>query len=398
MKPAGRHPVNKLTALKVQRERSPGRYCDGNGLYLIVDPSGAKRWVLRTIVQGKRCDIGLGGTSTVTLSEARERAVALRKTAKEGGDPIADRRVQARVIPTFAEAARSIHTELTQGWKNDKHKQQWINTLTTYAFPLLGDMKVDEIETSHVLQVLSPIWLEKKETASRVRQRIHTILDWAKAAGHRQGDNPVDGVNRGLPRQTAAKNHFAALPYTEVSSFITALHSTDSNEITRLAFEFLILTATRTSETLFASVNEVDFENRCWIIPAERMKAKQIHRVPLSDRCIQILHRARAINSEGDYFFPGRSGQLPLSNMTFTLILRRMEVDATAHGFRSAFRDWAAEETNYTNEVAEMALAHTIKDKTEAAYRRGDLFERRRLLMQDWANYACPLVNQPHSA
>ena len=389
MKAKGKHPEKALTAVQVRSITKPRRYADGNGLYLTVDPSGAKRWMLRTIVQGKRRDIGLGGLSLVTLAEAREKALAYRKIAREGGDPLAEKKAaKATTAPTFAEAAEQVHASNAPSWRNEKHAAQWINTLRTYVNPVIGDRRVDEIDTPDILRVLSPIWLTKPETARRVRQRIGTVLDWAKAAGFRIGENPVVGVAKGLPKQGDKDSHHTALPYAEVPSFVAKLRaSTEQGEIARLAFEFLILTAARTGEVIGAEWSEIDDGETLWTIPAKRMKAGREHRVPLSIRAIEILARAKELASGSDYLFPGQSGTKPLSNMVFLMALRRMKLEITAHGFRSAFRDWAAEQTNFPNEVAEGALAHTVKNKVEAAYRRGDLLAKRREMMQAWAAF-----------
>lgn len=388
MKGRGKHPEKALTAMQVRNLNKPGRYADGNGLYLVVDPSGAKRWLLRVIVQGKRRDIGLGGTSLVSLSEAREKALSYRKLARDGGDPLAEKRKEKREIPTFIKAAEQVHAEHKASWKNKKHGDQWINTLKDYVFPQLGETRVDQIHTPDVLKALGPIWLTKPETARRVRQRIKAVLDWAKAAGFRSGENPVVGVEKGLPKQNGRDSHHEAMPYGQVPAFIKDLRASDAGEITRLAFEFLILTASRTSEVLQARWNEIDLDQALWTVPAERMKAGRIHRVPLSDRCLAILKRARELGADSSYVFPGRSADKPLSNMVFLMMLRRMKLDVTAHGFRSSFRDWAAEATHFPREVAEMALAHTIENKVEAAYRRGDLMEKRREMMTAWAEFA----------
>jgi integrase len=281
-----------------------------------------------------------------------------------------------------------VHGEHKSAWKNDKHSAQWINTLSEYALPIIGDRRVDQIETADVLRVLSPIWLLKPETARRVKQRIRTTLDWAKAAGFRLGENPVDGVSKGLPRQSRLKQHHAALSYAEIPFFIQAIRTRAVSEGVKIAFELLILTATRTSEVLKAKWSEIDLENGVWTVPATRMKAGREHRIPLSPRCFEIFIRAQELAAGSDYVFPGRSGRAPMSNMVFLMVLRRMNLQVTAHGFRSAFRDWAAERTSFPREVCEMALAHTIKDKAEAAYRRGDMLERRRDLMCAWADYA----------
>ncbi len=253
---------------------------------------------------------------------------------------------------------------------------------------MFGERPVDQIDTPEVLNALSIIWLEKPETARRVRQRIGTVLDWAKAAGHRSGDNPIIGIAKGLPKQPKKQSHHAALPYTEVSTFITDLQQTDANHSTRLAFEFLILTATRTSEVILAEWSEIDFEKKTWTIPGSRMKAGRKYRIPLTPRCIEILIRAQELSDGGLFVFPNQSGKKPLSTMVFLMMIRRMGKEITAHGFRSSFRDWAAEKTNFSREVCEMALAHSVSDKTEAAYLRGDLFDKRRGLMDTWTAYA----------
>ncbi|WP_236952760.1 tyrosine-type recombinase/integrase [Methylobacterium phyllosphaerae] len=374
--------------MQVRALKAPGRYADGHGLYLIVDPSGAKRWLLRIVVQGRRRDIGLGGAGLVSLAEAREKALTYRKTARDGGDPMAERKKARATIPTFAEAAELVHAEHEATWRNSKHAAQWITTLHTYANPHFGTKRIDQIETPDVLRALSPIWLTKGETARRVRQRIGTVLDWAKAAGHRSGDNPVGGVAKGLPKQSERAEHHAALPYADVPAFVARLRGiSGQGEIGRLAFEFLILTAARTGEVLGARWAEIDEARALWIVPAARMKAGREHRVPLSGRACDVLARARALGSGTALVFPGRRSDQPLSNMVFLMALRRMGSSITAHGFRSSFRDWAAEATSLPREVAEMALAHTVENRVEAAYRRGDLLEKRRDLMEEWARF-----------
>lgn len=389
MKRTGKHPEKALSAVAVRNLIEPGRYPDGNALYLVVEKTGAKRWILRTLVQGKRCDIGLGGLSLVSLSEAREKAVEYRKVARAGGDPLAEKRRAKEAALTFADAAERVHHEHKASWKNAKHGQQWINTLRQYANPLIGDLPVGGIDTPDIMKVLSPIWLAKPETARRVRQRLGTVFDWAKASGYRNGDNPIDGVSKGLPKHTDKDVHHAALPYAEVPAFVLRLRTEGDTDIARLAFEFLILTAARTGEVLGAQTSEIDFGEKLWTVPASRMKAKVEHRVPLGERSLGILRRAFELGGGTGLVFPGRSGTMPMSNMVFLMTLRRMDVRATAHGFRSSFRDWAAEATNFPREVAEMALAHTIESKVEAAYRRGDLLEPRRKLMDQWGAYVC---------
>lgn len=389
----GRHPEKALTAVRVRHATMPGRYADGNGLYLLVTPSGSKQWVLRTVVKGKRCDVGLGGLSLTSLSEAREEAARLRKVARTGGDPLAERR-RARVsVPTFEQAAREVHTAHAAAFRNEKHKAQWLASLAADVFPVFGNRRVDQIESADVLRALSAIWLTKPETARRVRQRIKVVLDWAKASGFRSGDNPVDGVTKVLPKQRSTEAHHAALPYGQLPAFLHALRSAKAGASVKLAFELLILTAARTSEVLRASWNEFDLDGKTWTIPATRIKAGREHRVPLSPRCIEILERVQTLSNGGQYVFPGRTANRPLSNMAFLMVLRRMNRgDLTAHGFRSSFRDWTAEKTNVPRAVAEAALAHVVKNKTEAAYHRTDLFERRRELMQAWSAF----VTEPH--
>lgn len=383
------HPTKALTATRVRSLSEAGRYTDGNGLYLVVNPGGSKQWLLRTVVRGKRRDIGLGGLSIVSLAAAREEAARLRKIARDGGDPLAERRKEKRAVPTFEEAARNVHASLSPSFKNAKHAKQWINTLETFVFPTFGSHRVDSIDTPDVLKVLEPIWLKTPETARRVRQRIRSVFDWAKASGYRPGDNPVDGLKRVLPKQPTTQKHFKALPYKDVGQFIRTLHESGSGMSVKLAFEFLILTATRTNEVLKARWSEIDFDAKTWTLPADRMKANREHRVPLSERGVAILKEVKAISDGGPFVFPGQSSKQPLSNMCFHMALRRMNsTDCTPHGFRSSFRDWAAERTNVPREVCEAALAHTLRDKTEAAYNRTDLFEQRRGLMDSWAAFA----------
>ena len=380
MKRNGRHPDRALSAVKVKTRNEPGRYADGNGLYLIVEPSGAKRWMLRIMVQGRRRDIGLGGVQLVSLADAREKAINLRKVARAGGAKAG--------VPTFAQAARLVHAEHLPSWTNGKHVGQWITTLERYVFPAFGNRLVNQIDTPDVLRALSPLWLSKPETARRVRQRIRTVLDWAKAAGFRSGGNPVEGVAKGLPKQLDRPKHHAAMPYGDVPSFVQDLQRGNSSEPAKLAFEFLILTATRTNEVLGAKWEEFDVRSATWTIPIERMnKSKREHRVPLSPRCLEILTRAKQLGGQREFVFPGQSEGQPFSNMVFLETLKQMNLDVTAHGFRSSFKDWTSEETTFTEQVSEMALSHTIRDKTEAAYRRGDLFDKRRKLMTTWASF-----------
>ena len=389
-----KYPEKALSATKVRNIAKPGRYADGNGLYLVVDPSRAKRWILRTLVHGKRCDLGLGGLSVVSLAEAREEALKLRKIARAGGDPLAARRKERRTVPTFEQAARQVHAEHSKAFRNGKHAAQWLTTLEVYTFPVFGAKPIDLVDSADVLKALSPIWMDKPETARRVKQRVRTVFDWAKASGYRSGDNPTEGLTKVLPKHEMKHEHHQALPYMQVPAFVEALRESNTAESVKLAFEFMILTVLRTAEVLFAKWEEVNVDTKTWTVPARRgdepgMKMKQEHRVPLSPRCIDILDAAKKISNSGPYIFPGRTPSKPLSDMAFTMALRRMERrDCTPHGFRSSFRDWAAEKTNFPKEVCEAALAHKLENKTEEAYRRTDFFEKRRRLMEAWSSFA----------
>jgi integrase len=385
-KSCGQHPINKLNFAKIKSLNTPGRYADGNGLYLVVDPSGAKRWVLRTIVMQRRRDMGLGGFQLITLSEARVLATQYRKIARQGGDPIAERAAERRVVLTFKEAAEAIHKERKDRWENTKHANQWINTLKTYVFPKVGSRRLNQLGTADVRDVLATIWLTKPETARRVKQRMKMVFDWAKASEMVSGANPVDTASIGLGDQPKRDKHHKAMDYDDVRRFVSKLKNSDASIPVKLGFELLILTASRTSEIVLAQWAEFDLDNAVWTVPAARMKMRKEHRHPLTERSVNLLREAKAIQT-CDYVFAGHKLDRPISNMAFLMTMRRMQEDATPHGFRSSFRDWASETTSYPHAVCEMALAHTIANKSEAAYRRGDLFEKRRELMDDWAKY-----------
>jgi integrase len=388
-KPRGAHPDKRLSAVFVRNQKRPGRYADGNGLYLVVDDSGAKRWLLRTVVGGKRRDIGLGSVRLVPLADARVEAARLRRIARDGEDPLAERRRKKLPVLTFKEAAERVHEAHAATFKNDKHKAQWLSSLKADVFPVIGDLRVAAIQSGDVLKVLSPIWTDKPETARRLKQRMKVVFDWAKASGYRTGDNPVEGVKMALPKVRQGTKHHAALPYQEVPKFIEVLGNTDANESTKLAFEFLILTASRTSEVVGARWVEIDREAKTWTIPATRIKAGRQHRVPLSSRSLELLERAKVLADGGPYVFRGRTEKAPLSNMVFLMLLRRLErEDITTHGFRSSFRDWAAEKMRFPRSVCEAALAHVVENRTEAAYFRTDLFDQRRALMDAWDRFA----------
>ena len=384
----GKRRYNVLSAAFVSKATEAGHYHDGHGLILRVTRAGSKQWVQRLRIRGKRRELGLGGFPLVTLAMAREAALANRRKVHAGGDPLAEKR-RARGVPTFAEAARKVFELRRDGWRNAKHAGQWITTLEQFVFPRIGARGVDEISTEDVIAVLGPIWHAKPTTAKRVRQRIGAVLTWAVAQGLRP-DNPADAVKAVLPKHNgAANNAHRALPYCEVADAIAAVRASSADTSTKLAFEFAVLTAARAGEVRLATWTEIDMDAATWIVPGERMKAGREHRVPLSPRALAILDEARALRSKrSDLVFRGRRGALADSAMTH--MLRRVGIDATAHGFRASFRVWAQERTNIPREVCEAALAHTLKDKAEAAYARSDLFEKRRDLMTAWARYLNP--------
>jgi len=386
----------KLTARFVETVKKPGGYTDTQqpGLMLRVRESGNKAWVFRYMLNRKARERGLGPTSMVTLEEARGEAAKLRKLVRIGGVEVetqqARRQQGAASAVTFKSAAESYIKAHRAGWKNAKHGAQWSATLEAYVYPVMGELSVQAIELSHVMRVLEPIWQTKPETASRVRGRMESILDWATSSGYRKGDNPArwrGHLENLLPAKGKVKRveHHPALPYGEVRAFVTALRAEEGTAAR--ALEFLILTASRTGEVIGARWDEIDMEAKLWTIPAERIKAGREHRVPLAPAAMAILEKM-AKDKTGEFVFPGGKPRQPLSSMALLMLLRRMKrSDVTAHGFRSSFKDWATERTNYPTEVSEMALAHVVGNKVEAAYRRGDLFEKRRRLAEDWAKF-----------
>ncbi len=385
-KPKGKHPDKKLSPAFVHKTTKPGRYADGNGLYLKIDPSGARRWEQRIVIQGRQRTLGLGGVQLVTLAEAREKALANRKIARAGGDPM-DHRRQVN-IPTFEAAAADVIELHRPSWRNAKHAAQWDSTLRTYVYPRLGKRRVSDIDTAEILNVLTPIWHKKAETARRVRQRISTVMKWAVAKGFRQ-DNPCgDVLSAALPNnRDNGKRHLPALPHGEVGGAIQAVRASGTGAVVKLAFEFLILTGARSGEIRHMTWSEVDMDAAIWTVPAERMKAGREHRVPLSTRAMEILGEARQLKGGGGLVFPGAQPGRPFPEATLPNLMKDLSLNGVPHGFRSSFRDWAAECTNTPHAVMEAALAHTIRNKAEAAYARSDLFERRRNLMEQWAEY-----------
>ena len=397
--------VGKLTALKVARLTEPGMHPDGAGLYLQVTGAGAKSWIYRFSLHGRPREMGLGSAVAVSLLDARTKADDCRRLRERGIDPIeAKKAARAQVAfdvaqaLLFKDAAAAYIAAHRAGWRNKKHAQQWVNTLATYAEPVLGAVPVQAIDTALVLKVIEPIWATKTETASRVRNRIEAILDWASARGNRVGENPArwrGHLAKLLPAPTKVKRvrHHPALPYDDVPAFFTALRK--RRGVAARALELTILTAARTSETTGATLGEFNTAKKTWTVPPERIKGGREHRKPLPKQACEVIAQMQAQRDpDFPYLFPGGERGEPLSENAMLEVLDRMGFGhVTVHGFRSSFKDWAAECTNYPNEISEMALAHVIGDKTEAAYRRGDLFEKRQRLMDDWATY----LHEPES-
>jgi integrase len=402
------HSIEKLKALNVEklaRGHKPGLYCDGGGLWFVVRSATARSWTFRYMLDGKAREMGLGKYPEISLAEARTRAAEARRLKAHGKDPLTERdavaaaqRADIAKGMTFKDASdRYIKAHLA-GWRSAKHGQQWGATLAAYAHPIIGGLAVQAIDTGLVLKVLEPIWSEKPETASRLRGRIELVLDWATARGHRQGENPArwrGHLDKLLPRPSKVKKiaHHAALPFDELAGFMAALRARDGTAAR--ALEFATLTACRTGDVIGATWGEIDLPGRLWTIPAARMKAAREHRIPLSARALEILEAVRPNPDQvdGDGFVFCREGtDKALSDDAMLRLLKRMgrSGDLTPHGMRSTFRDWCAERTSFPSEAAEMALAHAVGDKVEAAYRRGDLFEKRRAMMEQWA-VACTM-------
>jgi integrase len=388
---------SKLTTLSVRQARRSGLHGDGDGLFLQIAKGGTKSWVFRYKVDGRLRVMGLGPLHTIGLAEARERARECRKLRLDGIDPIdarrgqrAAQRLDAAKAMTFGECADAYIEAHRAGWRNAKHGAQWAATIAAYVDPHFGSLPVQAVDVGLVMKAIEPIWTTKPETASRVRGRIESVLDWATARGYRAGENPArwrGHIENLLPRRSQVRRveHHAALPYAELGAFMAELRQQEG--VAARALEFVILTAARTGEVIGARWNEIDRAERLWTVPRDRMKAGKEHRVPLSDAALAIVSTMAGIR-HADFVFPGARAGRPLSQMALLMLLRRMgRDDLTAHGFRSTFSDWAAEQTNFASEVREMALAHTVSDKVEAAYRRGDLFAKRRQLADAWAAY-----------
>jgi len=376
--------MGKLNPLQVRNLKEPGRYSDGDGLILEVRPGGSKSWIARLQANGRRRDYGLGSFKDISLTEARDKAREYRKQLRAGVDPLEAKRL-AREIPTFKAAAKEYHEEWRRRRRNAKHEAQWLSSLEAYAFPRFGDLRVDQVGNGHVRDALADIWLTKPETARRVRQRIGKVLDFAHGKGWRAAF-AMAAVNSSLPEQPSKTGRFEAMPYARIPEFLETL--TKRLSVGRLALEGLILTAARSGEIRGARWHEVDLEAATWTVPAERMKAGKEHIVPLSPAAVDVFKRAKALRIEAsDLVFHGSKRGRPLSDMTLLKVLRDLKEPCTVHGFRSAFRDWVAEDTGIAGEVAEAALAHAIPNKVEAAYKRTDFLEKRRKLMNAWGAY-----------
>jgi integrase len=390
--------INRLSSGDVLKLSTAGLHADGGGLYLRISANGGRRWVFVFRWHGKRTEMGLGSARKghVGLKEARDKASECRRLLRDGISPLEAKRSAPKAVPTFGEFADKLIDDLASGFSNEKHVEQWRSTLKTHAAPL-RDKPINKITTEDVLGVLKPIWTTRNETASRLRGRIEKVLSAAKAEGLRDGENPArwrGHLDQRLPkRQKLSRGHHAAMPFAELPSFMTRLRGREAPSAR--ALEFLILTATRGGETRGARWSEFDFDKKVWTIPAERMKSKRPHRVPLTPRMLEILEICRK-RCKTAHVFVGPDGERPLSEGAFKVLLDRLdEGEWTPHGFRSSFRDWAAEITSFAHEVVEMALAHVIANDTEAAYRRGDLLEKRRQLMEAWEAYCSPRERTP---
>jgi integrase len=389
--------AKEFSALDVKRLIKPGRYAVGviPGLLFVVKPSGARSWVLRVVVGNKRRNIGLGGYPEISLAKARERAREAKELIMQGIDPVEQKKAIKAALRasqngrlTFTEASRKCHEKKLFEFRNKKHSKQWISTIEKYAFPIIGNMAVEDIKLSHILQILQPIWTDKTETATRLRQRLEQVFNWATISGYRRGDNPARWKGHleailPIPNKIKKVRHMPALPWKDIGAFMAELRKREG--IGARALEFIILTACRSGEVRLATWDEIDFGAKIWIIPAERTKTHNEHKIPLVNEALNLLMNLPRFQGSKLIFTAPRGG--PLSDMSISAVCKRMNVKAVPHGFRSTFRDWAAENTNYPREVAEQALGHSISNAVEAAYRRGDLFKKRQRMMEAWAGY-----------
>ena len=377
-----------LSAARVRALREPGRYCDGGGLHLFISKTGSKSWVQRITIDGRRKDIGLGGCPAVSLAQARERSAGIRTAVAQGRDPLADKRRPA--IPTFREAARAVHEANSPRWRNSRHAKAWLQTLERHAIPTLGNVPIDRIGRTDVLRVLTPIWTSRQETARRVRQRMRTIFRWAMAHGFIESNPAGEAIDGALPAMPKLKAHLRALPHQGVGEALKTVDDSQASIAAKLCFRYLVLTAARSGEARGATWDEVDLRGQVWRIPSHRMKKGVEHRVPLSSQVMDVLEEASTLRDDSGLVFPSplRPGT-PMSDMTLTKVLRAtgLAERATVHGFRSSFKNWTLEETDAPWAVSESALAHILGNSTEQAYARSDLFDRRRALMQQWADY-----------
>ena len=383
-KPSGRQPRHALSTAFVRNVAQAGRYCDGDGLYLDVQQTGTRSWVQRLVIRGRRRELGLGGFPLVPLKDARAQALANRRLARAGGDPLAEKR-RLKSMPTFAAAAEAVLAQMRPGWRNPKHGKDWLSSMERFAFPRLGKLTVSEVTSADVVETLRKVWHERPATARRVRQRISTVMEYAVALNYRD-DNPCSRIGPILGPQQDLVRHMPALRHRDVAATVETVRASGAAPVVKLAFEFLVLTAARSGEVRGAEWAEIDTEEHVWTVPATRTKAKREHRVPLTRRAEQVLDAARTLSNGNALVFPSPRGKR-FNDMALSGLLRTLEVPAVPHGFRSTFRDWAAEETNHPREVVEAALAHVVQNKVEAAYARSDLFERRRRLMDDWSAY-----------
>ena len=377
-----------LSATRAKALKDPGRYSDGGGLHLYISKAGRKSWVQRITIDGRRRDIGLGGFPSVSLALAREKAAEKRAAVAEGRDPLADKRSPA--MPTFREAARATHEANKPRWRNSKHIASWMQTLERHAIPKLGNISLDRIDRGEVLRVLTPIWTTRPETARRVRQRMRTVFRWGMAHGFMESNPAGEAIDGALPPMPKVKAHLRALPYQEVEAALETVEGSQASIAAKLCFRFLVLTAARSGEARGARWDEIDLQEKVWRIPSVRMKAGKEHRVPLSVQAIGLLGEATEMRDESGLVFPSplKPGA-PMSDMTLTKVLRStgLAERATVHGFRSSFKNWTLEQTDTPWAISEAALAHILGNSTEQAYARSDLFERRRALMQQWADY-----------
>jgi integrase len=393
---------DRLTAMTVRQLREPGTYHDGAGLYLQIGDSGTKSWLYKFTLNKRTRDMGLGPYPLVSLADARRKRDDAARLRLGGTDPIEARRAEKQSkalaavnVITFKEAATQYMAAHEDSWRSARHRAQWVESLTSYAYPVLGVLPVADIDIGHVMAVIEPLWKTKTETANRVRQRIELVLHWAATRKYRHGDNPArwrGHIENLLPKRSKVQKvvHHPAMRYGELGAFMIALRQCAS--ISAKALEFTILVAGRTGEVLNARWDDIDLAGRIWTVPPDRMKAGREHRVPLSDAAMSVLEEMMPLRRDGGLVFPGRGIGSPLSHASLRHVLRQLgRSDVTPHGFRSTFKDWATERTNYANEVSEMAIAHAVGSKVELAYRRGDLFEKRRRLMADWATFCATL-------